>query len=207
MKIPKLEDFLASRQIGQLLDLLSSEAAKSERISGKRAQQSMVMAYRIALVAREDSDVWADICAHPAWQDFRRPPKQSDQAHPLQSVIRLSVGFRSRNATSISSVRYRALNPLFEQQVPAKLVRSLLKEHGGAEGLIQYHKQVKTAEKENPYPDAARLLVTGKDSSKLMEEMYSAAYIEVKITGVDIHGVHATLIKIRPQIPWPPESL
>lgn len=124
-------------QPGKALDLLSQLREESERQaeSGRKVDlRTLIGAYQVALLAREDEDLWSEICGSQQWEGFGRPPKIQDQGQSLRAVIRLTVGFADGSRDKVAK-QYAALKEPFEQGTPVAEVAELLRGKGGIGGM------------------------------------------------------------------------
>lgn len=199
------EEISKPGKVTEVLASLRDEQEAFEIKGGKAARHSMLLAYQIAFIARNDEDTWLEICGDPRWDNFRRRPKQHDRPDALRYVVRLSVGFHGVPANQIASTRYRAMSPSFERRTPVMDLKALLDTHGGAENLIAWERSANPSERprSKQTTELVLLRLTGKNARKLRngaELQYSCG---LKISARKGRVVDAKLVQLRPHLLLP----
>ncbi len=134
----KTEDFSRSiKKVGVVKALKNVKNGIAEMLNNTDLNLSIALAtvYAAAIIVQEDDDEWNALCEAKEWADHpKAKPKRDD---PLRAAVRLAVGFDGPKSNSTVNRYITALQPLFDQEVPAAQIPERIREAGGIEKLRQ----------------------------------------------------------------------
>ncbi|AUC08844.1 hypothetical protein BLX90_00620 [Rhizobium sp. Y9] len=132
------DEFLRSiKEAGVVNTLKTANRGISEVLNNTDQKLSSMLAkvYGVAMIVQEDDDEWNALCEANEWVNHpKAKPKRDDS---LRAAVRLAVGFDGPKSNSTVNRYVTALQPLFDQQVPAAEIPERIREAGGIEKLRQ----------------------------------------------------------------------
>jgi hypothetical protein len=170
------DEFLRSiKEAGVVNTLKTANRGISEVLNNTDQKLSSMLAkvYGVAMIVQEDDDEWNALCEANEWVNHpKAKPKRDD---PLRAAVRLAVGFDGPKSNSTVNRYVTALQPLFDQEVPAAELPERIREAGGIEKLRQ-------ASKPAPKPEIRFNMAPVSKSKifKVAEETEFKARITVK---------------------------
>lgn len=108
----------------------------------------LAVVYAAARVLRQVDDEWNEFAALPDWRNH--PKVKPKRENPLHAAIRLAVGFNGPRSNSTVHRYYKALQPLFDEDVNPLDVPGRILAGGGVENMRQ--SSTLTKSKETPQP-------------------------------------------------------
>ncbi len=132
--------FRSIKEVGVVKALKNAKDGIADLLSNTDLKLATTLAtvYAAAIIVQEDDDEWSALCEAKEWIDHpKAKPKRDD---PLRAAVRLAVGFDGPKSNSTVNRYITALQPLFEQEVPAAEIPDRIREAGGIEKLRQASK-------------------------------------------------------------------
>ncbi|MCZ7856387.1 hypothetical protein O9X81_07150 [Agrobacterium salinitolerans] len=129
--------FRSIKEVGVVRALNNVKDGIADLLSNTDMKLATTLAtvYAAAIIVQEDDDEWTALCEAKEWVDHpKAKPKRDD---PLRATVRLAVGFDGPKSNSTVNRYITALQPLFEQEVPAAEIPDRIREAGGIEKMRQ----------------------------------------------------------------------
>lgn len=122
---------LLSGQVAAVVERLRSELEQSRIRFLTEQRELLAQAYKIAFVARQDSDCWLDFCRMAKWADARPRPSLERAEEALKYVLVSVLETSGKSGKSRANDALLALSEAWEQAVSPSQIAELLRQRGG----------------------------------------------------------------------------